>query len=60
MTLDSHKAFFSGIIRENYQGARMAVIPLIRKESFYEDLDRIKSGEPFHAVFIKINSVDDF
>ncbi len=53
MTLDNHKAFFSGKIRENYQSARMAVIPLIRKESFYEDLDRIKIGESFHAVFIK-------
>ncbi|KEO75199.1 hypothetical protein EL17_05915 [Anditalea andensis] len=53
MTFDTHKAFFSGKIRENYQSARMAVIPLIRKESFYEDLDRIKSGKSFHAVFYK-------
>lgn len=51
MTMDDHKTFFSGQIRENYQAARMAVIPLIRKERFYEDLDRIKKGESFNNVF---------
>lgn len=51
MTLDSHKASFSGKIREHYQAARMVVISLIRKVSYYQDFDSNKNGEPFHEVF---------
>ncbi len=50
--LDRYKDFFSGNIRENYQASRMAVIPLIREDSFYKDLERIASGETFQTVFL--------
>lgn len=49
--LESHKDFFSGNIRENYQAARMAIIPLVIEGRFYDDLERIKSGEAFQMVF---------
>lgn len=49
--LEKHKDFFSGNIRENYQAARLAVIPLILEERFYDDLERIKRGESFQMVF---------
>lgn len=47
------RAFFSGDIRENYQAARMAVIPFITKETFFQDLQRIADGETFDVVFLK-------
>lgn len=49
--LNRHKDFFSGNIRRNYQAARMAVIPYIRENNFYGDLERIAKGEPFEKVF---------
>jgi len=51
--LISGRDFFSGDIRENYQAARMAVIPLINNKSFFQDLERIADGESFDAVFLK-------
>jgi hypothetical protein len=50
--LDRYKDFFSGNIRENYQVSRMAVIPLIKENSFYMDLERIANGVPFPTVFL--------
>jgi len=47
--------FFSGDIRENYQAARMAVDPLITKETFFQDLQRIADGEAFDVVFLRAN-----
>lgn len=49
--LERARDFFSGNARENYQAARMAVIPLIRPDSFFDDLDRISAGESFESVF---------
>ncbi len=46
------KDFFTGNVREKYQAARMAVIPLIDTETFFEDLGRIADGENFEAVFV--------
>jgi hypothetical protein len=43
--------FFSGDIVKNYQAARMAVIPLIRKADFYKDLEKMSKGERFNQVF---------
>lgn len=51
--LASGKSFFSGDIRKNYQAARLAVQPLIVAESFFDDLERISSGESFDSVFLK-------
>lgn len=53
--LVSGKAFFSGDIRKNYQAARLAVQPFIVAESFFDDLERISSGESFESVFLKAN-----
>lgn len=53
--LASGRAFFSGDIRANYQAARMAVLPLIAAESFYDDLELIARGESFENVFLKAN-----
>jgi hypothetical protein len=49
--LKKNRDFFSGNIRENYQAARMAVIPLINTETFFLDLERIGNGESFDSVF---------
>ena len=49
--LTKGRDFFSGNLRENYQAARMAVIPLIRTETFFDDLERISKGERFDSVF---------
>jgi len=49
--------FYSGDIVKNYQAARMAVIPLIRKEYFYKDLEKISKGQSFNQVFMnKVNT----
>ena len=50
--LESGREFFSGDIRQNYQAARMAVIPLIQNDRFYADLERIAKGETFEHVFL--------
>lgn len=52
MELASARHFFSGQIGQNYQAARLAVIPLINDETFYEDLERIAAGAGFAEVFI--------
>jgi hypothetical protein len=52
MDLVSARSFFSGQVRQNYQAARLAVIPLIDNESFYEDLERIADGASFDEVFL--------
>lgn len=44
--------FFNDNIKENYQAARVAVIPLINTESFFQDLGRIADGEDFDTVFL--------
>lgn len=44
--------FFSGNVHGNYQAARMAVRPLIEQGRFYDDLERISSGESFEHVFM--------
>jgi hypothetical protein len=49
--LDSGREFFSGDVRAHYQAARMAVMPLLRAEDFYTDLERVAEGEPFDMVF---------
>lgn len=51
--LNKSRAFFSGDIHEHYQAARLAVEPLIVAESFFDDLERVSSGEAFDKVFIK-------
>ena len=53
--LRSAGEFFSGNIQGNYQAARMAVSPLIRDKSFFEDLERVSDGESFETVFLKAN-----
>lgn len=45
------RAFFAGDTHAHYQAARMAVVPLVRPDRFYADLDRIASGERFDEVF---------
>ena len=45
--------FFSGNVLENYQAARLAVIPLINANTFYADLERVAAGENFSDVFLK-------
>ncbi|WP_278403688.1 hypothetical protein [Pseudoalteromonas ruthenica] len=49
------KDFFSGNIMEHYKAARMAVIPLIQADSFYQKLEQISVGGSFDAVFLKAN-----
>lgn len=49
--LESGADFFSGNVLENYQAARLAVIPLIYRDTFYSDLERIAAGENFSEVF---------
>ncbi len=53
--LKSGRSFFSNHIRQNYQAARLAVESLIRNENFYNELERISSGESFENVFLKAN-----
>lgn len=53
--LKSGKSFFSNNIRQNYQASRIAVEPLIRKDNFFNDLQRIASGDSFENVFLKAN-----
>jgi hypothetical protein len=53
--LKSGRQFFSNNIRQNYQASRLAVEPLIRSEKFFEDLEKIASGESFENVFLKAN-----
>jgi len=53
--LTNGRAFFSGDIGANYQAARMAVLPLIDTETFYDDLERIARGKSFENVFLKAN-----
>ena len=55
-TLKSGKSFFSGNIRQNYQASRVAVEPLIRPQQFFNDLEKIASGESFENVFLKANT----
>lgn len=50
-SLVSGADFFSGNVLENYQAARLAVIPLINANTFYADLERIAAGENFSDVF---------
>ena len=50
--LSNGKAFFSGDIRQNYQAARLATDPLIVGDRFFDDLERISSGESFESVFL--------
>jgi hypothetical protein len=45
------REFFNGNVRQNYQAARMSVVPLIHADTFFADLDRIAAGERFEAVF---------
>lgn len=54
--LKKTKDFFDGNIRENYQSARMAVIPMIQAEHFFKNLQRISNGERFHSVFLLLTS----
>ena len=54
--LKSGKSFFSNNIRQNYQASRVAVEPLIRPKKFFNDLDKIASGESFENVFLKANT----
>lgn len=56
--LTSGRDFFAGNVRENYQAARMAVIPLIRDEHFFDDLERIANGEHFDSVFLANSLVE--
>lgn len=49
--LVSGEDFFSGNVLENYQAARLAVIPLITANTFYTDLERVAAGENFSDVF---------
>ena len=56
--LKSATVFFSGDIIKNYKAARMAVIPLIHTESFFEDLERISRGETFEQVFLRIKKIE--
>lgn len=51
-SLTKGREFFAGDIRSNYQAARMAVVPIIRNENFFDDLERIAKGESFEAVFL--------
>ncbi|MCU7988797.1 MULTISPECIES: hypothetical protein [unclassified Shewanella] len=53
--LKSGKSFFSNNIRQNYQASRIAVEPLIRPKQFFNDLEKIASGESFENVFLKAN-----
>jgi hypothetical protein len=53
--LKSGRSFFTNNTRENYQAARLAVVPLIRNEHFFNDLGRISLGESFEHVFLKAN-----
>lgn len=55
--LTTGRDFFSGNIRQNYQAARMAVMPLIRNETFFDDLDLVASGKAFDAVFLSARSL---
>jgi len=49
--LDRGSEFFAGDVRTHYQAARLAVEPLIRAETFFDDLERVGAGEPFDEVF---------
>lgn len=53
--LKSSSSFFSNHIMQHYQAARLAVEPLVRNKHFYNDLERISSGESFDNVFLKAN-----
>lgn len=50
--LEKGRDFFAGDIKKHYQAARVAVEPLIRPEYFFADLDRVRNGEAFDAVFV--------
>ncbi|MDP4537600.1 hypothetical protein Q3O60_15545 [Alkalimonas collagenimarina] len=54
--LKSGKSFFSNNIRQNYQASRLAVEPLIRSDQFFNDLEKIASGESFENVFLNANA----
>lgn len=53
--LKKAKDFFTGNIRENYQLARMAIIPMIEAKHFFNNLDKISQGETFTDVFATTN-----
>ncbi|MGE6116539.1 hypothetical protein ACLHZU_10615 [Aeromonas salmonicida] len=53
--LKSSKSFFSNNIRQNYQASRIVVEPLIRPKQFFNDLEKIASGESFENVFLIAN-----
>lgn len=53
--LKSGRRFFSGNVRQNYQASRLAVEPLIHPEAFFDDLEKVASGESFDNVFLKAN-----
>ncbi|MBY6203803.1 hypothetical protein [Halomonas denitrificans] len=50
--LDRGAAFFAGDVRTHYRAARLAVEPLVRPATFFDDLDRIGRGQAFDEVFL--------
>jgi hypothetical protein len=49
--------FFSNDVMTHYQAARMAVIPLIKLDSFYRDLEKISDGASFEQVFLQADRI---
>ncbi len=50
-SIEHAKDFFSDNAVLNYQAARLAVIPLIDRNNFYNHLDSVASGSSFEDVF---------
>ena len=51
--LTNARDFFAGTSQQNYLSARLAVEPLIKRQHFFDDLERVSSGESFDIVFLQ-------